>query len=324
MSHFLTIVSSDSGYIYDNLERYCEQTEDEEYLEFEDKTEELKEEYDGEVTAIKLPNGLIVEDSDSRFTKLYKLKNGNVYRKWFGKGKIDKRTKKCKKYKVLEKYPTNKIYKTFDEFATKGRYEIYHKEQKAYGYYYNPEGYYDWFSIGGRWSHELLVKKKVTDVIDEEPFLRKNDNKRSAPKGYKWVSGAKKCDIEWEKMRIINIKKAVRAYYRHKKIFESFDTNQKHLYRIDENCLYYWDTMVYKNGESLREYLERRGLLDFRKFINCYAFVNETNEWKSKGQMGWFGISTGDKDNEVWQNEVKNFLDEVDDEQYIIFVDCHI
>ena len=169
-----------------------------------------------------------------------------------------------------------------------------------------------------------MVKKEVTDVIDEEPFLRNNDSKRSAPKGYKWVSGAKKCDIEWEKMRIINIKKAVRSYYRHKKIFESFYTNQKHLYRIDENCLYYWDTMVYKNGESLREYLERRGLLDFRKFINCYAFVNEANEWKSKGQMGWFGISTGDKDNEIWQNEVKNFLDEVDDEQYIIFVDCHI
>lgn len=325
MSHFLMFVVSDTGYLYDDLDRYWEQTENKDYLEFMDKTKELTEEYNGRVTAIKLPNGIIVEACNSRFTTLYKLKDNMVYRKFFEKNKVDKRTKKCQQYKVLEKYPVQKLYKSFDEFATKGRYEIYYEEQEAYGYYYNPEGFYDWLTVGGRWADEVLVKKEIEDVIEQEPFFRDSNKKRKAPKGYKWVSGAKKGDIEWEKMRIIELKKGVKSYYRSKKIFENNITYKKNSeYRIDENYLYYLNTIVYKKGESLKAYLTRNGLLNRKYFINCYAFVNSLNEWKSKGQMAWFGISIDDKDNKIWQDEIEDFLEKVDEEQYIIFVDCHI
>lgn len=327
MSHFLTIVASNSSYLYDDLDRYCEQTENEDYLEFEDKTEELKEEYEGTVTGIRFPNGLVVEDCDSRFTALYKVKDNKVYRKWFGKNKIDKITKKCKKHKVLDKYPAKKIYKTFDEFATNGRYEIYHEEQEAYGYYYNPQGFYDWFAIGGRWAEQVLVKKDVEDVVEDEPALS-IDKKRKAPKGYKWVSGAKKSDIEWEKMRRMKVKQAVRLYYKHQKIYEyiykNILENKHNLYKIDDDCLYYWDEIVYKHGESLKDYLRRQGLLDRKYFINCYAFVNTSNEWNSKGQMGWFCISMDEKASLEWHNEIETFIKELDDDKYIIFVDCHI
>ena len=44
MSHFLTLVSTDRDNLYDYLERFCEQTEDRDYLEFYNETEEYKNE----------------------------------------------------------------------------------------------------------------------------------------------------------------------------------------------------------------------------------------------------------------------------------------
>ena len=43
MSHFLTLVSTDRDNLYDYLERFCEQTEDMDYLEFYDETERWRE-----------------------------------------------------------------------------------------------------------------------------------------------------------------------------------------------------------------------------------------------------------------------------------------
>ena len=104
MSHFLTIVSTDIDNLYDYLERFCEQTEDIDYLEFCDETEDYKCEYERKKPFIRMLNGSIVEATDYRFTKLYTFKDGKVYKNEFGKDKKNKRTKKAKKMKVLPEF----------------------------------------------------------------------------------------------------------------------------------------------------------------------------------------------------------------------------
>ena len=225
--------------------------------------------------------------------------------------------------KVLPEYSFKKIYKTFDDFAQKYRRLTYHQEEDAYGYYYNPDGQYDWCVVGGRWANQVLVKANVEDIVENDSIFRDIDKKPFAPKGYKWVSGAKKCDIEWELMKKIAIKENVRMYYKSKKIFNEANL-PNNLYKIVDNKLLYWDSIAYIQGETLKEFCVRNGLYNSKYYIDCYAFVDANDEWNSKGDMGWFGISSNEKENIEWTKEVSGFIENLNNDDYVIFVDCHI
>ena len=76
------------------LEPYCESTENPDYLEFEDHTDELKDEYENKsVDCIKLPGGRIVSIHNSIVCGKYTVHNGLVYQKRFGQLKNEKRSK---------------------------------------------------------------------------------------------------------------------------------------------------------------------------------------------------------------------------------------
>jgi len=312
--HFLTLVANEYGCIYDKLERFWEQTEDENYLEFEDVTDDYKREYETPITAIRLLNGTIVESSDDRFYRDYTLKNNRIYKRDWGKNNIDKRTKKAKKMKVLQNYSLKNIYKTFDEFADKGRYLIYHAKEDAYGYYYNPDAQWDWYVIGGRYADLILVKENVTDVNENESFSRYKEEKRKAPKGYKWVSGAKKCDIQWDLMKRMEVKQAVRSYYKYKEMYETSNLGNDKAFKIEDDRLMYWGNVKYIKNETLKDFCTRKHLDRSKYSLACYSFIDEEGEWNECEEMS----------KAEWCEKVKKFILGLDDESYITCVDCHI
>jgi len=57
--------------------------------------------------------------------------------------------------------------------------------------------------------------------------------------------------------------------------------------------------------------------------ITTYAVV-KNGDWFEKGEMGWFGMSSGDKDQDLWDKEIKTILDSVADDTIISIFDCHI
>lgn len=57
--------------------------------------------------------------------------------------------------------------------------------------------------------------------------------------------------------------------------------------------------------------------------LSCYAFVRG-GTWNERGQMGWFGMSSGDLPREEWEAVVGRMLDEVPKDYYLAVVDCHI
>jgi hypothetical protein len=58
-------------------------------------------------------------------------------------------------------------------------------------------------------------------------------------------------------------------------------------------------------------------------FISSWAVVYN-GEWSEKGSMGWFGMSSDDKDEREWEAEVSSLVESLSDEQWISMVDCHI
>lgn len=54
-----------------------------------------------------------------------------------------------------------------------------------------------------------------------------------------------------------------------------------------------------------------------------YAVVKD-GQWYQRGEMGWFGISTDEKDDRVWALEVAKLFDSLPPETELTAVDCHI
>lgn len=111
-----------------------------------------------------------------------------------------KRTKKAKKMTVLPDYPRTKLFKTFEEYAEE-RGVPFDEQKERYGYWYNHNGMWDWYSIGGRWADMFLVKDTCTEFSPGERSWCNSEKDFVAPEGYRWVCAARKKDIDWQKMR---------------------------------------------------------------------------------------------------------------------------
>ena len=52
--------------------------------------------------------------------------------------------------------------------------------------------------------------------------------------------------------------------------------------------------------------------------------VLHNGEWKERGEMGWWGVVTDEKDKRSWEEEVSDLLGTLDPESWLTIVDCHI
>lgn len=87
----------------------------------------------------------------------------------------------------MEHVPYDKIYQTFEKFVEKEYGTFYYEEQEAYGYYYNPDAFYDWYSIGGRWPDMFLVKDDCGEYGIADRSWTCADKETKAPDGYHWT-----------------------------------------------------------------------------------------------------------------------------------------
>ena len=92
-----------------------------------------------------------------------------------------------------------------------------------------------------------------------------------------------------------------------------------------------WDRMlVTKEGETTNQ--TTVGELNLEKTFppeddgtryTVYAYVKD-GQWHEKGQMGWFGMSSNDRDDADWNNEVLKVLAEADPDTQVTLIDAHI
>ncbi|MCI9290277.1 MAG: hypothetical protein HFE32_00560 [Clostridia bacterium] len=298
------------------LEPYCECTENEEYLEFMDETENLKQQYESGEDCIKLPSGKIVQ-AYSMHNK-FCIKDGLVYEKNFGQLKQDKRSKRAKKMIALPQYPFKKLYKTFEEFAEKYCGYNYDEEKEAYGYYCNPNSFWDWYRIGGRWPCLFLVK---ADCEEYAPGNYDEDYKMpTPPEGYKWASAARKKDIQWAALIEFKKKRMAERFEFLRSAFEKKELPKDEWYlKLKEDGIYdYENYAVYLNGESFEDNLIRRKYLVDSDYLSLPCYYVDDEYWHT--QSGWWGSSDDDGE---WKEKLKKFYDSLSDDAVLVSVDCH-
>ena len=110
---------------------YCESMEDPEYLEFEDKTDDLKSDYEASADCIRLPEGTIVEVDSYPYYRKYTIREGKVFQLNAGPLHHEKRTKRTKKMLALPDFPRAKVYKSFKEYAEEYRGFSYNEEHEG-------------------------------------------------------------------------------------------------------------------------------------------------------------------------------------------------
>lgn len=312
-----------NGGVSELMYPYCASMEDPEYLEFDDRTEKLREEYKSAVDCIKLPQGTIVEQYGDPLWGRFIIRDGKVFQRDAGPLHHEKRTKKAKRMIALSNYPRRKLYKSFEEYAEERCGFSFDEKHQGYGYYYNPNAIWDWYSIGGRWPEMFLVKDSCLEYSIGETSWCNSGEKAEAPEGYLWACAARKKDIAWEEMRNWRNQKAKERFYKLERMFFAGKTDSDFDGEIVPDGVMHWGRYVYRKGSALEEYLEEYGI------PNSWKYPIGSHDIVDAGQ--WLSIEDSVLDPESgnyvpvdWRSCIDGHIDEMDEDAVLAAVDYHI
>jgi hypothetical protein len=219
----------------------------------------------------------------------------------------------------------------------------------------NPNAQWDWWQVGGRWSGLLRAKPGATgkNTKGGPGFMGSQVNASG-------LDSVRVGDIDWDLMAAFDkqrrhdrvretIDAAKKAYgpgtLRHDVIaaleagrellrllrqdyekagrptaFPAFidEHPSGQLFRSNKayNAFQFRTGLDLENGPPLEEWLKQDP-----EPLCLFAFIKD-GEWVSRGNMGWFGVSTTTDDN--WGKTFAEMLKNLTDDQYITIVDCHI
>ncbi len=301
------------------MEPYWEQTDNPNYLEFVDYTEEVLNEYGTVKEMVKLPCGRYIFPSEYKFRSRFAIRDGKVFEKDAGPCKHEMRTKKAKKMTVVMRKMTQQ-YKTVQGFAEDCFGYRYYEDTGKFGYYTNPKAFWDWYLIGGRWPGEFLVRADCNEYSIGE---RDRDAVLETPEGYIWVSAARKKDIQWGTMRWWARKKAIEQY---KELRVGFDVGivpDGYFGKITEDGIISFGDYLFRKDESLKEYLTRRHLsLDEKYFFRPYGILREDG-WDTHEKFEYQDGKPCLLEKESWTKELYDFIENASADTVFVVVDNH-
>ena len=302
--------------VAEQMEPFYFSTDDPRYLEFVDQTEELKQEYEGTIDCIKLPQGKIVPARYGFYQNRFEIQNGKVFQRKAGPARQPRRTKRMQ---VYQNYPFQKLYRDFRQFAEEWAYADWHEEQQGYGFYTNSCAQWDYYSIGGRWPCQLLVKDTCTEYVPSEFEPGDSDSDMRPPKGYRWVSAARMKDIQWDTIREYRRGLLTKQYSKLKEIFQTGNLPQNFYGKCVEDGIQFGGKLVFRKDETLEEYLIRMDWSRTRKYpMPACNFLDLDENWEGESVFGWNSCS------QDWEDALDAFLSALSPEDVLVVVDCHI
>lgn len=183
---------------------------------------------------------------------------------------------------------------------------------------YNPNSKWDWYEIGGRWNKILLVKEEVKDIEEGTPSWGNLDSiNKKAPEGFKWVTGAKIKDIEFEKAIEFN-----NTYNKSIRFWELYVEGQEPQ-NEEEKEMIKWE--IYKKEYYIERYETKENYAKINSIFTTWALLDEKG-WHEQGEMGWFAMANDTKDSELLF--IEKFTETIqkpeNQDKYLVIVDCHI
>lgn len=282
---------------YRILERYSYRTRNPDYLEFCDRTAVVAREYDtGTISCFRLAEGRIVLPMDSRVYGRFTIRDGKVYKCRSGPLQHERRSRQAKRMKALLDYPLKGLFPSLEAFA--GEYYGYQhlKGQGKFGYYYNPNAFWDWYSIGGRWPDLFLVKESCPEYFADKDLREQESGRAQAPEGYKWVCAARKKDIEWQAIRDWGLLEAEGRSTSLEKLSTTTAT---------ESCP------------------ARRSFPDERRYpVSFYGYMDDA-ACRTEGTFLSDAPGNRTAAEERWQDAVQDYIGSLSDDDVLAGIDCH-
>jgi hypothetical protein len=346
MSHFTVVVFGDD--IQAALAPYQENncgTCPKKYLEFHNVEPEYQDQFANDTTErVKMPDGSFKTTWDEEFRISGKIGTG---------GDTHQVPDHLEKVQV----PLKDLYEDFDAFMADWAGYTKDKEKGVYGYWENPNAKWDWYQIGGRWmgyfpltegkeaaalpqSEDTIKEYKEQAFLGEASWASPESDKQSADSllikdidfyraDKEAADQANKVFDWWEE---INEGEEPAKGWTH---FYSLSQDESEDYDLEKARADYNNQPVIKKSrkpsfifscpvESVgydREAYVKRSV---NGNLVPYAFISQEGTWVAQGEMGWWGMSSGDKDAEVWIDQYQNYIRSLPPETRATVVDCHI
>jgi hypothetical protein len=289
--------------------------------------------------------------------------------------------------------PFKELFATFEDFMKDYCGEERH-DNGEYGYYYNPNAKWDWYSMGGRWTGffklkdpvilhsekdlteisikynidinlleklSILLKNNLNDLFDfcernkihesyklcnelSELITTRYTNSKVGSPGLMTNESEEKTRIYYDRVTELlgfEIPKIPTSW---KKIYDdNFDLShdkKRELYYNQKEAIKFLNRIkeITDNKDLSKEDRDIMTWLDLDEFnctreeyiqksrdsaISTYA-VLFNGQWYERGSMGWWGVSTNEKDENEWNKEFNDLIDKLPDDTLLTLVDCHI
>lgn len=217
---------------------------------------------------------------------------------------------------------------------------------------YNPDSKWDWYQVGGRWRGALPIKpesdgagvlgsRSWASPETEEPLTADQALIKDIDFAGARQKAVDHANARWEIVELIvaehgapkTIKEVAQA---HGKDWEGKITQderqpireaywaQPAIVAAKERGLLdgffaSWDESF--GGHTRETYVESARL----NAVCSYAFLSEETGWIAPGEMGWFGMSTDDRDGRLaYARKIESVLDALPEDAVVSIVDCHI
>lgn len=193
----------------------------------------------------------------------------------------------------------------------------------------NPNKKWDWFEIGGRWTGFLKLKPGRKGKVGEP-------GRMTQPASAGRADSALFCDIDIEEMRNEAGDNAYARWIRARRVapglWESWVSVRNRYDSIDAAREFY-------NGQEEIKALNKgdfwsdkdQFLTDHGTYVknarnaalSTFAILYQ-GRWYGRGEMGWFGCVSDEKEISVWLKTVEEVLSNLDPTDLVTIVDCHI
>lgn len=308
-------VASVSRALNEAMYPYAQDLTDKKYLAFEDETESIRDDWEtGTTKAIHYGTKYYGAHDIEGFV----VKDDIVYEKT-PDGRLF-RSPKAQKMTYVE-VPNNVRWKTFVAYAKE--HSAYNPKTKKCGYYFNPRCFYDWYVVGGRWGYSLLVKEQCETCLHGSSPAGGPLDIPPAPEGYKWVDGARKCDIALDKMAEMEVATLTKRFNELKAMWNAQSTGDNHALKLERDGIYQYREKVFSPEMTLKSYLAECNITADTIMARTFYSILQPFPHEEIINNDAYGYQTK-HDTDDWCATFNDFYNTLDDDDIIIVVDCHM
>lgn len=153
-----------------------------------------------------------------------------------------------------------------------------------------------------------------------------------------WVDQAIKKDIDFETMKNDEVSKHEKEYDKFHEVLKGRELPMLDNLFIKNNSDRQKTITEYNDHEVIKDLRKNHFHYDYEGFIKpkedyleeirnsaiTTCAVIKDGKWYERGEMGWWGISTNEKDEDDWNKEFNELINSLPDDTLLTLVDCHI